>query len=142
MLRKARIGIFRTIVADPAFRESHLAVTPADFHKLRWENGTARVTGFDAYLHYVLPRTQIVSGIRLRYSHANKLGAPAHFRVAWTSVGRGVSKPGQSYSNWSLPTGRDQVTMIWMDDAVKEFWLQPDNQRCEFTVAEITLLSR
>ncbi len=30
--------------------------------------------------------------------------------------------------------------MIWVDDDVKEFWLQPDNQACEFTVDEITLL--
>ncbi len=142
MLRTAQIGVFRTIPPDPAFREIHLGVTPADVTMARWENGTAQVTGVDPYLHYVLPRTQSLAGIRLKYSHANKLGAPARFRIKWISVAGASPTPAQSYSNWALPTGRDQVTTIWVDDAVKEFWLQPDNDRCEFTVAEITLLSR
>ena len=142
LLRKARVGVFRTIQADPAFREVHVPVTPADDSMVRWENGTAHVTGVDPYLHYVLPRAQTVAGIRLKYSHASKRGSPARFRISWTSVAGANPGPAKSYSNWALPTGRDQVTMIWVDDTVKEFWIQPDNERCEFTVAEITLLLR
>jgi hypothetical protein len=141
MLRKAGVGVFRSIQPDPTFREVQFAVTPADTSMVGWDNGTAHVTGVDPSLHYVLPRTQMLAGIRIKYSHANKLGAPARFRLMWTSVAGTSATPAQSYSNWALPTGRDQVTTIWVEDAVKEFWLQPDNDRCEFTVHEITLLS-
>jgi hypothetical protein len=140
LLHTARIGAFGTIRADPAFREVDLSVIPADIRLVRWAGRTAHVTGVDPFLHYVLPRATSVAGIRLKYSHANSPGGPAHFRTWWTSVANQKPAPAQSYSNWALPTGRGQVTIIWIDDMLKEFWLQPDNQHCEFTVEEITLL--
>ena len=30
--------------------------------------------------------------------------------------------------------------MVWVADQVKEFWIYPDNQGCEFTVEGLTLL--
>ena len=142
MLRKARIGVFTNIRSNPTFSEVELPKTPNSLRLVRWENGTAHVRGVDPYLHYVLPRAVAVAGIRIKYSHANKIGSPARFRAEWTSVEGGEPTPSQSYSNWAFPTGRDQVTTIWIGEMVKEFWIQPDNQRCEFTVHEITVLSR
>ena len=116
--------------------------TPRNSSLVRWENGTAHVRGVDPYLHYALPQVVAVAGIRIRYSHANKLGSPARFRVAWRSAEGVAPTSSQYYSNWALPTGRDQVTTVWIAEKVKDFWIQPDNQRCEFTVNEITLLTR
>jgi hypothetical protein len=142
MLRKARIGVFTNIRSNPNFNEVDLPKTPNSLRLVRWENGTAHVSGVDPYLHYVLPRVMAVAGIRIKYFHANKLGGPARFRVRWTSVEGGEPTPSQNYSNWALPTGRDKATTIWIADKVKEFWIQPDNQRCDFTVNEITVLYR
>jgi hypothetical protein len=140
LLRTAHIGAFGAIKADPVFRAEVLSKIPNDVRQVRWENGAGRVTGVDPFLHYVLPRAATVAGIRLKYSHASTAGGPPHFRIWWTSIAGQQTAPGQSSANWALPTGRGQVTIIWVDDLVKEFWLQPDNQRCEFTVDEITLL--
>ena len=60
----------------------------------------------------------------------------------WTSVAGTQPGPEQVYSNWSLPTGQNKVTTLWVEDTVKEFWLQPDNQACEFSIGEIALLSQ
>jgi hypothetical protein len=142
LLRKARVGVFARIQPDPDFREHALPVKPATSSMVRWKNATATVTGVDAYLQYKLPTALNVAGIRLKYSHTNALGSAARFRMWWTSTEGIQAAPDQSYSNWALPTGRDQITTIWIVDTVKEFRLQPDNQRCEFTVNEITVLYR
>jgi hypothetical protein len=140
MLRKARIGIFGSIAPDPAFHEVAVPVTPTRLRLARWENGTAIVIGYDPELRYVLPKPCLVAGIRLRYSHANRAGEPARFRVRWTPAAGQPLGPERQYSNWLLPTGKDRVTTIWIADLVHEFEIQPDNQRCEFAVHELTLL--
>ena len=140
MLREARVGIFGSITPDPAFREIAVPVTPTRLRLARWENGKAIVVGFDPELHYALPEARLVAGIRLRYSHANRAGEPARFRVRWASAAGGAYEPERQYSNWLLPTGKDLVTTIWIADLVQEFEVQPDNQRCEFAVHELTLL--
>jgi hypothetical protein len=140
LLKKARIGVFSSMQDNPSFHEISVPLPPADVRLLRWENGTAYVTGVDPFLHYILPRAKSVCGIRLRYSHTNDAHGPARFRIWWASGATLPSAPGQSYSNWALPTGNGRVTMIWVDDVMKEFWLQPDNQPCQFTPTEIALL--
>jgi hypothetical protein len=142
LLRNARVGVFGRIQADPAFRELAVPVKPATSSMAHWKNATATVIGVDAYLQYKLPTALNVAGIRLKYSHTNALGSAARFRMWWTSTEGIQAAPDQSYSNWALPTGRDQVTTIWIADTVKEFRIQPDNQRCEFTVSEIAVLYR
>jgi hypothetical protein len=140
LLKKARIGVFASMRANPKFREISMPLAPADVRLLRWVNGTAHVQGVDPFLHYTLPQAKIVAGIRLRYSHANKVNGPARFRIWWASGAALLSAGRQSYSNWALPTGHDRVTIVWVDDVVKDFWLQPDNQPCEFTLTEMALL--
>ncbi len=140
VLRDARVGIFAAIRSDPPFRAVAIPGKPADLRLARWEDGKVRVTGVDAQLHYVLSEARQIAGIRLEYSHANATGTPARFRITWSSVAGARPGAGQAYSNWALPTGRDQVTMIWIADEVKEFWIQPDNQACEFTITGLTLL--
>jgi hypothetical protein len=139
-LRRARVGVFRALRPDPKFREAVVPVEPAGVNLARWENGTAHVTGVDPELHFVLPEALPVAGVRLRYAHANKSGGPARFRFSWTSEGATRPAAGQQFSNWALPTGRGRVTTVWVADRVKEFWVQPDNQPCEFTPEGITLL--
>jgi hypothetical protein len=140
LLRESRIGIFGSIAPDPVFHEVAVPVKPTRLRLARWENGTAIVTGFDPELRYALPKARLVAGIRLRYSHANRAGEPARFRLRWTSASAEPPGPGRQYSNWLLPTGKDRLTTVWIADLVQEFEIQPDNQRCEFTVHELTLL--
>jgi hypothetical protein len=140
MLRDARVGVFASIRPDPAFREVTVPVKPDDLRMARWENGTAHVDGVDPQLHYVLPEARHVAGIRLKYSHSNGTGGPARFWISWTSAAGAAPGPAQRYANWTMPTGGDQVTMVWVADEVKEFWIQPDNQPCEFSIKGLTLL--
>jgi hypothetical protein len=139
VLRNARIGLFKTLRPDPSFREVRVPTAPSDLKFARWENGTALVTGIDPYLHFVLPRALSVAEIRLKYSHANRVGGAGHFRFSWTSAAGLKPEAAQRSSNWALPTGKDRVTIIRVADTVKEFWIQPDNQPCEFSIEEIVL---
>jgi hypothetical protein len=139
-LREAGIGVFASIAPNPAFHEVAVPVTPSSMRLADWKDGKAIIRGVDPELRYVLSQARPVAGIRLRYSHNNQSGGPARFRIEWSSVAGKAPGPEQHYANWVLPTGRDQVTTIWIADVVQEFRIQPDNQRGEFGVEELTLL--
>jgi hypothetical protein len=140
MLRRAGIGPFRSLRGNPPFREVAVPVAPTAMSQVRWEDGTARVTGVDPQLLFTLPEMRYVAGIRLRYSHANRQGAPARFQVAWKRGDQADFPADQRYALWTLPTGPDRTTTIWVADAVKQFRIQPDNQPCAFHIAALELL--
>lgn len=139
-LRDARLGIFRDLRPDPAFREVEVSVTPTNVRLARWEGDTAHVTGVDPELTYVLPNERYVAGIRLGYAHANPAATPARFRMSWRRSGSASASPDASFSNWNLPTGPGRTTTIWIGDVIREFRIQPDDQPCTFRIESITLL--
>ena len=64
-----------------------MPLDPADVRLGRWENGTAHITGVDPYIHFILPEAVPVAGIRIAYTHANRVAGPARFVFLWTSDG-------------------------------------------------------
>jgi hypothetical protein len=140
LLRRARVGLFAELADNPAFREVRVAVDPAEVVLGSWKSGSFHGTGIDPYLRYVLPRAEKVAGVRLAYSHVNPAGTPGRFRFLWASAPDTGPAPGQAFANWALPTGSDRETVIWIDDTIQEFWIQPDNQPCDFAVRRLTLL--
>jgi hypothetical protein len=140
MLHRAGIGVFRSLRGNPAFREVSVPLTPSDVRSLTWEGGTAHVTGFDSELVFTLPEPRYVAGIRLTYTHRNAQGTPACFQLDWKRGAQADYQEGQRYAIWALPTGPEKTTTVWLSDEVKQFRIQPDNQRCEFHIAKLVLL--
>ena len=140
MLRRARIEPFTHLRDDPPFREVRISPVPSSLVQATWDGETAHVTNVDPYLIYDLPERRDVCGIRLRYSHANRHGGPAHFKMSWSQDGRADVPSNQRYGNWTLPTGDDRETTVWVGDKVKRIRIQPDNQVCRFRVLELVLL--
>jgi hypothetical protein len=140
MLHRARIGPFARLRDNPPFRAVRISPVPSSLIQATWDGDTAHVTNVDPYLTYDLPAVRDVCGIRLRYSHANRNGGPAHFKMIWNQDGRADVPASQRYGNWALPTGDDCETTVWVGDRVKRFRIQPDNQMCRFRVLELTLL--
>jgi hypothetical protein len=142
MLRRAGIGPFRALRDDPPFRQTRWPRTPTDTSLARWDpaSSTAHVTGVDPQLTYRLPSPRPLAGIRIRYSHSNRQRSPARFQLTWKRPGQANYSHAQRYANWSLPTGVDLQTTVWIDDTVTEFRIQPDNQPSEFGIHEIVLL--
>jgi hypothetical protein len=139
-LRRHGVGQFGALQENPAFQEISIPPKPDALDQALWENGTAKTTGSDAHLLFDLPDTRYVAGIRLRYSHANRQGTPAHFQLSWRRDDRTAFGPDRRYAIWFQPTGPDRTTTIWIDDTVKQIRIQPDNQPTEFRIAELTLL--
>ena len=83
----------------------------------------------------------MIAGIRVRYAHKNLQGADARFSLSWKRPAQAAYNDQQRYANWMLPTGEGKETTIWIDDVVEQFRIQPDNQRGEFRIDEITLLA-
>ena len=140
MLRRAGVRPFTHLREDPRFREVRISRVPSSLIHATWAGETAQVTNVDPYLIYDLPEAQDVCGIRLRYSHANAHGAPAHFKMTWSQNGRAETASIPHYNNWSLPTGDDRETTVWIGEKVKQFRIQPDNQVCRFRILELVLL--
>jgi hypothetical protein len=140
MLRRARIGLFSHLRDDPGFREVRISPVPSSLIQAKWDGETAQVTNVDPYLIYELPEVRDVCGVRLRYSHSNRDGGPARFKMTWSQDGRADVPSNQRYSNWTMPTGDDRETTVWVGDRVKRIRIQPDNQVCRFRVLELVLL--
>lgn len=139
-LRDARLGVFRFLKPDPAFREIAVPLDPTETRMVRWERGTAHVTGVDPQLTFALPEARYVAGIRLRYAHASPEGGPARFKLAWRRPPQVQAPPEQVSANWNLPTGPGRETTVWVGEPVKEILIQPDNRPCEFRVESLVLL--
>jgi hypothetical protein len=141
MLRRARIEPFTHLRDDPGFREVRISPVPSSLIQATWNGDIAQVTNVDPYLIYNLPEGRDICGVRLRYSHANGDGGPAHFKMSWSQDGRADVPSSQRYGNWTLPTGDNRETTIWVGDRVKQLRIQPDNQVCRFRVLELVLLT-
>ncbi len=139
-LKKAGIGRFQYLRADPTFHEIPLDPKPAILRQATWSDGTAHIQGVDPYLVYELPKARYISGIRLRYAHSNPRNSDAHFRLSWRHDQQRETPPSQTASNWALPTGEEGVTTVWITDTIKQILIQPDNQPCDFRIKEIVLL--
>jgi hypothetical protein len=139
-LHRAGIGKFRALVDDPEFREQPVSLAPTEVRLARWHDGRIDVTGPDPWVRFDLPAPVPACGIKLRYSHASADGGPARFRLAWRRADQRAFPADQQYGNWTLPSGRDRETTVWVDDIVSQIRIQPDNRPCEFTIAELTLL--
>ena len=140
ILRRAGIGPFGSLRADPPFRETRWPLEPTSVSLARWEGTTAHVTGVDPQITFKLPGPRPVAGIRIKYSHANSQGAPGRFQLAWKRPDQPGYSDERRYANWNLPTGEGKETTIWIDDTLDQFRIQPDNQPCEFRIDEIVIL--
>jgi hypothetical protein len=140
ILRDAGLGPFGSLHNSPHFRATVLPLQPSHLYLARWEGNTAHVTGVDAQITFTLVQPRPIAGIRIRYAHANHQGAPARFQLSWRRPDQTEYVNTQRYANWNLPTGEGKETTIWIDDVVEKLRIQPDNQRCEFRIDEITLL--
>jgi hypothetical protein len=141
-LRRHRIGPFGDVRDDPPYHEAPIPVAPTSLRMARWDasSATARVTGVDPQLVYRLPSPRLAVGVRIRYAHSNPQGSPARFQLGWLHPGQTEYVPSQRYSFWTLPTGTDKRTTVWIGEVVSEFRIQPDNQPCDFHISAITLL--
>ena len=142
MLRRARIGPFGALRNAPPLIETRLPVAPTEVRLGHWDaaTSTVHVTGVDPQVVFRLPTPRRVAGLRIRYTHANAQGAPARFALAWKQPGQSNYVDTQRVAYWTMPTGEDRQTTVWIGDTLGEFRIQPDNQPCEFHISEIVLL--
>ena len=140
ILRKAGVGPFGALIDDPPFRQTRLPLAPVALQSVRWEGTTAHATGVDPQVTFALPSPRYVAGIRIKYSHANRQGAPARFQATWKGPGQDDHADDRRHADWNLPTGSDRETTIWVDAVLDRFRIQPDNQPCDFRFDEIVLL--
>jgi hypothetical protein len=140
LLQSAGVGRFRSLQPDPRFEERQMDLNPSELTSARWNIGIVDVTGVDPWIRFDLPHSMPVCGIRIRYSHVSADGTPARFRLAWRRQGQQAFPAEQQYANWTLPTGEDRETTVWVDDLVSQVRIQPDNRPCKFTIAGLTLL--
>ena len=93
---------------DPPFRESRL---PSSRLRLpgTMEGTTAHVTGVDPQITFNLPGPRPVAGIRIKYAHVNRQGAPAASSSPG-SIPTSPATPTIGDANWALPTGERHET--------------------------------
>jgi hypothetical protein len=141
MLKAAGVEPFRAMRDDPVFREIELPVRPTSLIMASWSDGKAQINGVDPQLVYAIDPPLAVAGVRIRYSHHNRGGTPARFKLSWRNDRQPGFAEDRRYSNWATPTGDNREMTVWIGQPVSQLQIQPDNQPCTFEPHAITILT-
>jgi hypothetical protein len=135
-LRKARIGMFKDMRGDVAFREVPVALTSADPQEMTWEDGEGVGSGSDSSLTFALESPRRVYAIRLTMSLTSGADEPSP-RLDWRRSGqKDFPESGQSRS---FNLGTETVT-VWVDDTIDRFRIHPGDYPFVINITEIVLL--
>jgi len=139
-LRRAGFRSYRNVGENPPFREVALPLVATATHEVDGKGGPGRATGDDSYLVFDLPKATLVCGIRVRCRVNNRQGMCPYFQVEWRERGREDFTGVRKYVHYMLPPDRDGVVLCFTDARIDQIRIRPDNQRCEFSIQDITLL--
>jgi hypothetical protein len=155
MLRQAGVGSFRFLQDSPPFRELSVPSIPQSLNHVRWENGTAYVTGSwdQSYMLFSIPQAEYVAGIRIKYSYWNEDHTLPFVFLYWrddeqkefTKERYGNYSATGDHANWVSGTwGRTKepgsTVTFWVCDMVKDIRLHPDLRPGVFKLSELVLL--
>ncbi|MCI0336969.1 MAG: DUF2721 domain-containing protein [Acidobacteria bacterium] len=155
MLRQAGVGSFHFLRENPAFREVKVPLVPQSLKQVRWESGTAYMTGNEAqsYILFSLPKAEYVCGIRLKYTHWNESNTLPYVLVYWKDEDQKEFAKDRSgnysatgdYGNWVRGTwGKtkesESTFTLWVCDTVKDIRIHPDVRPGVFKISELVLL--
>jgi hypothetical protein len=121
MLRRARIGSFGGLSADPAFRAVSVPLEPIELGEVDWDQGTGRALRDDSFLTFALPRPMYVAALRIQCRAPRDPGPVALF-VAWK--GRSLHDPtAPPFCTATFPL---EAVTIAVDDNVEKIYLYPN----------------
>jgi len=139
-LHRAGFRSYRNVGENPPFREVALPLVASATHGVEWWDGRGRAIGHDPHLVFDLPEPTLVCGIRVRCRVSNDQGMCSHFQVEWRERGREDFTRERTYVHYMLLPDRAGVVLCWTDARIDQIRIRPDNQRCEFSIQDITLL--
>jgi hypothetical protein len=126
ILRDAKVGPFRFLKDDPAFRAVPLPLAAVEEKGVELEEGMAHGTNGESYLTFALPGPMYVAAVRVRCG-APQAGA-ASFCVAWRRGGeRDFPEPQYFYPGWP-----DRPITIPVADTIDRIRIYPDRNPVGF----------
>jgi hypothetical protein len=146
MLGRAGVGCFRDMRPDPAVREVSLPAVPASVSGGSWDNGTGRASAGGARLLFTLPEPRFVCAVRVSYSLAGGTAFPRAFEAEWRLSSRDDFSEQERRWRFAFhwePTQRpprETTRVVWVNDAIDQFRVSPDDGAGAFTISEIVLL--
>jgi hypothetical protein len=150
-LHRAGLNGFRSLRADPAFREVPLPLASAELHGMTLEHGAVRGgAGADSSLVLTLPATTFVGGIRIKYCHsAPGAEVPEPFEFAWKNDRQPSFTEARSrFTTYYLTVPdschapAEESAGIWLGTSLNQVRIRPDPERRpgSFRILEVVLL--
>ena len=141
-LRKARIGPFAEWRKPPRSARIPFASTPSAINQITWDGATAVSQGSDPSLTFSLDHPRRVLGAEIRFILEKDDGAAtATMEAFWARDGINEFAAEERTARFGVSTGpEEQTLLIWINDTVDRFRIDPDMAPCRFTLREITLL--
>jgi hypothetical protein len=142
-LRKARIGPFAEWHKPPhSVRVPFAAATPIFVNQSTWDGSTREANGPDPYLIFKLDHPRRILGIELHFILEKNDGAKnALLEAFWARSDINAITQSERNAHFPVTPGPDEQTiLIWINDKIDLFRLDPDSAPSRFTIREITLL--
>jgi hypothetical protein len=124
------------------YLEERFREAPVLLKQMTWQDGAGRGLGDDPFLVFALKEPQFLAGICLAYAYEDT-PTPAELQVFWRNRGRQEEFVATERNEFKvLPTDKGPGTVIiWINDSIDEFRVDPDTKPCGFKLSAITLLS-
>jgi hypothetical protein len=113
---------------------------PVVVNEMTWTDGAGRGVGNDPFLVFALEKRRFISAIRLKYRYENTV-SPATFQAFWKDSGRNDFVDEERNVVMALATDQEPgIVIVWVNDSIDHFRIDPDIKPCGFQLYEITLL--
>lgn len=146
-LRQRGFAPFDAMAPDPKGDTIPLASSaPAATENIDWDGEVAQGAGIDSSLTFVLPRSQFVLGVRLRYAlelRNDRGWLPSYGRAAWQFGvdGEKVEAPLRLIAQRTPVTeGEGRWVWIWVNQRIDRLHLHPHDGPFRLGVKELALL--
>lgn len=150
-LRDAGIPPFDQMQSDLDYRTLPLSVVPTEVYDVRWDTDTAYPTGSNPLLVFILPNTQFVFAIRVRFAVTLPSVNVLNCGISWGTVNQHIAEAGRKNTPFENSSGNgyfrlyprpgEQTATVWLNDTVDRFQLQPgDTTSGPFRISRIELL--
>jgi hypothetical protein len=137
-LRDAGVAPYDRLPPDRPLRVRTLDPSSAVAHDIEWDGDGGKIIGPDAYLEFELNKSELVSGLRFRFSLVDPGGMMPATKVRWYNDTR---PEGRQYNcRYESTTGEEVEIVVYIGDTISQVRILPNNRISSFRLSKIELL--
>jgi len=143
-LKQAGLGQFRLMKDDPVYQTEFFQVRSIVSRQIVWHDEIAHGPGKDSFLTFALQEPRFIFAVRLKYTmgSGSDRATPNFFQMFWRRSDQNHFTESERNFRRMVGAGEGEkrTLTVWVDDAIDQFRIHPDNKPFAVKISEIVLL--